>query len=120
MALLADALLGDPAWLYRRVPHPAAAIGSAISRVELWLLKPTGSRRHRRLAGAALLAIVAGTATIIGIVLSAGARQVPAGWLVEGLLMSTLLAQRSLVEHVRAVAGGPARAGSPRGAARSP
>ena len=106
VALVTDALLGDPAWLYRRVPHPAAAIGSAISRVELWLLKPTGSQRHRLLAGTALLAIVAGTATIIGIVLSAGARQVPAGWLFEGLLMSTLLAQRSLVDHVRAVAAG--------------
>ena len=75
VALVTDALFGDPAWLYCQVPHPAAAIGSAISRVELWLLKPTGSQWNRLLAGTALLAIVTGTATIIGIVLSAGARR---------------------------------------------
>jgi adenosylcobinamide-phosphate synthase len=50
-----------------------------------------------------LAMLVVGGAGLVGLALCA-ALEFPGGWLVEGLLMSTLLAQRSLVEHVRAVA----------------
>ena len=48
VALVADALLGEPAWLYRRVPHPVVLIGSRDLRLELRLLAPAGSRRRRQ------------------------------------------------------------------------
>jgi adenosylcobinamide-phosphate synthase len=31
LALALDALIGDPAWLHRRLPHPVALIGGAIA-----------------------------------------------------------------------------------------
>ncbi|MGH6921596.1 MAG: cobalamin biosynthesis protein, partial [Geminicoccaceae bacterium] len=42
LALALDALVGDPRWLWRRLPHPVAAMGRAIG----WL-------EERRLDGAA-------------------------------------------------------------------
>jgi adenosylcobinamide-phosphate synthase len=106
VALAVDALLGEPAWLYRRVPHPAVLFGTAITRLERRLLQPAASQWRQRLAGVVLLVAVAGGAAVVGGTLAMATRRLPAGLLFEGLLMSTLLAQRSLVEHVGAVAAG--------------
>lgn len=109
VALLADALLGEPAWLYRRLPHPVRLIGTGITWLEGRLLDPAMSDRNKRRAGVLLLLMVAVTSAAIGMALHALLAQLAAGWLVEGLLMSTLLAQRSLAQHVAAVADGLAR-----------
>ena len=105
-ALAADALLGEPAWLYRRVPHPAVLIGRAVAALERRLLDPGAGFASRRLAGVALIAVLAGAAWALGATLQGLAHRLPGGWLLEGLAMSTLLAQRSLVQHVAEVAAG--------------
>ena len=95
VALLADALLGDPAWLYRRLPHPVALIGAAIARLEARLLDPAMPAQRKRRAGVCLLVAVAGASAAVGSALHVALSGLPAGWLAEGLLASTLLAQRS-------------------------
>jgi adenosylcobinamide-phosphate synthase len=106
LALALDALVGDPPWLYRRIPHPVAVIGGAITRLERYWLDlaqpPSGLRRRGLLL---TLAIVA-TSALAGLVLQWLCLQVPLGWLLLGLLMSSLVAQRGLYEHVAAVAAG--------------
>jgi adenosylcobinamide-phosphate synthase len=103
-ALLLDALIGDPDWLWRRWPHPVALIGNAIAACETRFNRPASSERHRRLAGvltlAALCIFGAGVAFACHLFLSA----LPGGWLMEALLASLFLAQKSLVLHVRRVA----------------
>ena len=106
LALLADAAWGEPEWLYRRLPHPIVAIGRGVALLERALYPRTVSARLRRAAGIALLLATIGTALLLGTTLARWCSNVPGGWLLEGLLMSTLLAQRSLVTHVRAVADG--------------
>ncbi len=106
MALVADALLGDPAGSIAVCRIRSWLIGSAISAAEHGCSNRPAAGGTADWRALPCLPSSAGTATIVGVVLSAGARQVPAGWLFEGLLMSTLLAQRSLVDHVRAVAAG--------------
>jgi adenosylcobinamide-phosphate synthase len=106
LALLLDALIGDPAWLYRGVPHPIVLIGRAVAWLErrwLDLEQPPAARRQagRRLA----LAIVLASA-LIGLGLQWLCLRLPLGWLLLGLLMSSLVAQRGLYEHVAAVAAG--------------
>ena len=99
--------LGDPAWLYRRLPHPVVLIGpraSPASRRAGW----TPPRQLPPSAGAAR------AASLIVIAASAAARRpaagalpaLPQGWLALALLMSTLLAWRGLDQHVAAVARG--------------
>lgn len=109
VALLADALLGEPAWLYRRLPHPVRLIGNGIAWLEGQLLDPAMPDRRKCRAGVLLLVTVATTSAAIGLALHAALAELTAGWLVEGLLMSTLLAQRSLAQHVVAVADGLSR-----------
>ena len=116
VALAADALLGEPAWLYRRVPHPVQALGALIAALERRLLRPAAAASAKRRAGVLLLALVVAVAVAVGAGLGLALRALPAGWILEGLAMSTLLAQRSLVDHVAAVAGG-LRAGLDQGRA---
>jgi adenosylcobinamide-phosphate synthase len=106
VAMLVDAVAGEPAWLYRRVPHPVVLIGRAIGRLERRLLVPSASDARKRTAGVLLLAVVAGGAWLLGMAVHRALQAVPLGWLAEGVLLSTLLAQRSLVDHVLAVARG--------------
>ena len=41
LAFLLDAVVGDPNWIYRRVPHPVAVIGEVIGRLEQALNDPS-------------------------------------------------------------------------------
>jgi adenosylcobinamide-phosphate synthase len=116
VALAADGLLGEPAWLYRRVAHPVQAIGWLATALERRLLRPAAPAASKRRAGLLLLALVVAGAVVIGVVLATTLRALPGGWVLEGLAMSTLLAQRSLVNHVGAVARG-LRAGLAQGRA---
>lgn len=94
-ALLLDAAFGEPNWLWSRLPHPAVVMGRAVG----WLDARLNSGENRKAKGVlALMALVFG-AGLVGSVISA----IPDGGLLEVLAAAVLLAQRSLVDHVRAV-----------------
>jgi adenosylcobinamide-phosphate synthase len=109
LALLLDALIGDPAWLYRRVPHPVVLVGQAISWLERRWLDPEQPASAKRRAGRRLAAVIVLAGVLTGLGLQWLCLQAPLGWLVLGLLMSSLVAQRGLYAHVAAVAAGLAR-----------
>ena len=111
LALALDALLGDPAWLYRRIPHPAALLGRLVALLDSWLNDPAIAEGTRRALGILTILLLAGGAIVLGYLLHDLFAVVPYGWLVEALAMSALLAQRSLHLHVRAVAEGLERDG---------
>ncbi len=94
-ALLLDAALGEPKWLWDRFPHPAVLMGRAVGFAEARL----NHGAQRRLKGvAAMLALGLG-ALALGWAIHA----VPDGGVLEVIAAAVLLAQRSLVQHVRAV-----------------
>jgi adenosylcobinamide-phosphate synthase len=105
LALLIDALVGDPAWLWRRTGHPVTWFGTVIDGLDRRFNR--GPAAARRLAGVlALLGTVllfALPAAILAAVLAA----LPVSTLLEAAAASTLLAQRSLHEHVARVADAP-------------
>ncbi|MEM9145289.1 MAG: adenosylcobinamide-phosphate synthase CbiB [Pseudomonadota bacterium] len=96
IALILDAVLGEPEPLWRRLPHPIVLIGRAIARLERGLNRGAYRRVRGGLAMAFLLLPLGG----LGVALS----QPLFGGVAEVLLAAVLLAQRSLVEHVRDVA----------------
>ncbi len=96
LALLLDGLLGEPAWLWSRIPHPAVLIGRLVALLDARLNRGA----HRRLRGVAAVAVLALAALTVGYGLRA------LGPLAELLGAAILLAQRSLVQHLRAVADG--------------
>ena len=96
LAMLLDAAMGEPRWLWQTLPHPAVLMGRLIGWCDTRF--NVGPSKKAR-----------GVFVVLTLVLLAGAL----GWalsylgpLVEIILTAILLAQKSLVEHVRAVADG--------------
>ncbi|MBX6321790.1 MAG: cobalamin biosynthesis protein CobD [Rhodospirillaceae bacterium] len=111
LALAVDAVVGDPAWLWRAVPHPAAALGRLVDALDRGLNRAAWPQAVRRLAGVGAVALLVAFAAALGWAVSAGLRALPWGWAVEAVLLSTLLAQNSLYVHVHAAAQALERAG---------
>lgn len=95
LALLLDAMMGEPRWLWSRLPHPAVVMGRAISGAD----RRWNRGGARRLRGVLVLAGLSLLVLVLGAIL---ASLLP--WPFEVLLVAILLAQRSLAEHVRDVA----------------
>ena len=103
-ALLIDAAFGDPATLYRIIPHPVAALGSLIAAIERKSNRETAADAVRRRAGMAVAVAVIALAAVLGWGTAWLFRLVPGGWLLEALCASGLIAFRGLYDHARAVA----------------
>lgn len=96
-AMALDAVMGEPRWLWSRVPHPAVLMGRLIGWADMRF--NTGPRWHNGVL--VVMGLVAGAA-LIGVVIEA----LPLGWLWSLVGGAILLAQKSLVQHVQAVADG--------------
>ena len=105
-ALAVDAALGDPPALYRKVPHPVALMGRAIEILEVRLNDAGASDRQRLARGGAVVLGVSLAAAGAGALVHTLASAAPAGAAVEAIVASTLIAYRSLHDHVGAVARG--------------
>ncbi|MGH6814075.1 MAG: adenosylcobinamide-phosphate synthase CbiB [Hyphomicrobiaceae bacterium] len=104
LALVLDAVFGYPQSLVRKIGHPVMWIGALVERLDAALNRPDWSVPARRLVGGcALLAIVAVPAAIAAAVEYAVSTSA-AGPLPVAALAGTLLAGRSLYDHVRDVA----------------
>ncbi len=97
-ALLLDAALGEPRLIWDRLPHPAVLMGRLVGALDARF----NHGPNRRLKGLAVAAGLALGALVLGRLIAA----LPLGPLWEVLLAAVLLAQRSLVQHVQAVARG--------------
>ena len=93
LAMVLDAVFGEPRWLWDRVAHPAVLMGRAVD----WLDRRLNDRTRQ--AGVITVAVLTIGALVLGLLLSA----IPGVW-VEVIVGAMLLAQRSLVQHVQAVA----------------
>ncbi|QPH52771.1 adenosylcobinamide-phosphate synthase CbiB [Pontivivens ytuae] len=95
LGMALDAIVGEPKALWSKVPHPAVLMGRAVEALDARFNK------DRRRDGVLAVAILAVGAIVLG-------------WLIdvilflplEFLVVAVFLAQRSLVDHVRAVATG--------------
>ncbi|MFM2388841.1 MAG: hypothetical protein RLZZ437_396 [Pseudomonadota bacterium] len=95
-AMLLDAALGEPKWLWSRAPHPAVLMGRAVD----WADTTFNHGPARRLNGVGVMAGLAVAALLLGLAI----HLIPDGGVIEIIVVAILLAQRSLVDHVRAVA----------------
>lgn len=113
LALLIEALLGYPNWLFAKVRHPVVWVGALIARLDETVNKETLSAATRRTAGMVNLAFVLAVALIPCWILQASLMDWawPLGLAILAVLASSLFAQRSLHSHVAAVAEGLEREG---------
>lgn len=94
LALILDALFGEPKWLWSRLPHPAVVMGRAVN----WLDTHLNTGAARKGKGIVAVCALACGAIALGLVLA------QLGTWVEVVIAAVLLAQRSLCDHVSAVA----------------
>lgn len=94
LAMALDGLFGEPKWLWDRMPHPAVLMGRAVG----FLDNALNHGEARQAKGVLALGVL-----ILGAV-ALGALLAQLGWLVEVVVAAIFLAQKSLVQHVQAVA----------------
>lgn len=103
IALSADAVIGDPDWLWRRFAHPVAMIGRIITTFDRVLNRETSSSARRKLFGIVTILLLVIAALIVGYAIEAIIPRGLADNIVLGLLASMLIAQKSLYQHVARV-----------------
>jgi adenosylcobinamide-phosphate synthase len=103
-AALAEAAIGYPSFIYRAMGHPVTWMGRLLGLLERRMNRETDTFGRRRLAGAGalviLLAASAGAAFFFLWFVSNGL----IGIVLTILAATSLIAQRSMYDHVRAVA----------------
>lgn len=106
LACAIEAVFGYPAWLFRLIGHPVTWVGALIARLDHRLNHSNDTPRRRKLKGIITLGLLMSLPVLI-VLLSLKLLSLIATPLeihiLEGLVASTLIAQRSLWEHVRAV-----------------
>lgn len=104
VAWLFEATLGWPRWLFDRIRHPVVWIGALVSCLDKALNRDAYGALAQKVLGVVTVLIVTGLTTTVAIVLGWSLPDTPPGFLAEALLASSLLASRSLYQHVAAVA----------------
>ncbi len=97
LAMILDAIFGEPKAIWDRIPHPAVLMGRLVG----WMDEALNVGSARKAKGIVALIGLGLVAVVLGLVLHA----IP-GTVVDILVLAVLLAQRSLHDHVRAVARG--------------
>ncbi len=95
-ALVLDAVFGEPDAVWRRFPHPVSFAGNVIGKLEARF----NAGEFRRLRGALVTAALGVASLVAGVAI----HLLPDGGVIEALLAASLLAQKSLADHVRDVA----------------
>lgn len=111
LALAVDAVVGDPAWLYRRVPHPIVWFGWLVGVLDRSLNHACHPAAFRLTMGLWALALVVAIAGLAGWLLLLVLLAVDGRPILEALVASVFLAQNSLYRHVAAVTQGFAEGG---------
>ncbi|HWA19303.1 MAG TPA: adenosylcobinamide-phosphate synthase CbiB [Devosia sp.] len=102
LALLIERAIGYPRPLLAIIRHPVMWMGALIA----WLEARLNTGEQRRLKGVVMLLLLLGTVLAVSLLLIAITRRIPFGFVLEAVISSSLLAQMSLGQAVKAVADG--------------
>ena len=103
LALALDALIGDPDWLWKRAPHPVVLFGWIVDHLDRALNNDQRPEAQRRIAGVLAIVVLVAASSTLGWLIARLANATPLAWVLEAIVASVFLAQRSLHEHVARV-----------------
>lgn len=107
VAIVADRIIGDPTWLWARLPHPVMIFGKLIGLFEKRLNHAGLSPQNLRLRGMAAMLLSMVLIGAFGVFVQLLLRRFGlAGMVLEMIIVMVFLAQKSLADHVKAVASG--------------
>ena len=103
-ALVIDALFGDMPAIFRHIDHPVVVAGRAIAFFDRKLNRESRSESSRRGRGIVVVILLVGAAAAVGFTVERVCHGHLLGAIFEALVIAVLIAQRSLYQHVAAVA----------------
>lgn len=104
LALVIDAVIGDPDIVWGRLPHPVVLLGRLVGFFDRAVNRKRLPPRLLRLLGAAAICLLVAVAAAVGFGLEYAFNLLPLGWIGTAIVAAILLAGRSLYDHVAAVA----------------
>src|SRR5215467_13900689 len=104
LALLIEAMAGYPDRLMRSIGHPVIWMGGLIAVLERRWNRETMAPALRRRFGTVAVLLLVGFVGVAAFIIERGLLILPFGLIGVGVIASTLLAQRSLHQHVARVA----------------
>lgn len=102
IALIIDAIMGDPDWLWRHLPHPVVWFGGIIN----FLDRTLNSKNHsfvNKLRGILAVVMLLILAVCAGMIIHWFSQNFFVGAVLQTLLVAILLAQKSLIIHIKRV-----------------
>ncbi|MDS7598230.1 adenosylcobinamide-phosphate synthase CbiB [Agrobacterium tumefaciens] len=104
LSLVIERLIGYPDWLFKRIGHPVTWIGSLIALLDRKWNREDDSFSRRKAMGVAALAVFLGATVFLSWFVQSVLLLLPVGLLLAALVGASLPAQKSLEQHVAAVA----------------
>lgn len=104
LSLAAESVIGYPDRLFGAVGHPVTWLGRLIAFLDRTLNHAADSDTRCRMAGVFALFVIVVVPLALGAVIESLLGRLPGGFVLTAVLATSLLAQRSLAAHVRAVA----------------
>ncbi len=103
LALIIDAIIGDPDYLWRWTSHPVVWIGDVINQLDERFNRSTDSQKQRRQKGLLALIFLIVLGAVSGLVLQSVINIFVFPWVFEALVVAIFLSGRSLYDHVARV-----------------
>jgi len=104
LSLLIERLTGYPDWLFKRIGHPVTWIGSLIALLDKKWNRESASFSQRKAAGVVALSVFLALTVLVAWLVQSVLLLLPLGLLLVAVLGASLPAQKSLEQHVEAVA----------------
>ncbi|ADY65724.1 MULTISPECIES: adenosylcobinamide-phosphate synthase CbiB [Rhizobium/Agrobacterium group] len=104
LSLLIERLTGYPDWLFKRIGHPVTWIGSLIALLDKKWNRESASFSQRKAAGIVALSVFLVLTVLVAWLVQSVLLLLPLGLLLVAVLGASLPAQKSLEQHVEAVA----------------
>jgi adenosylcobinamide-phosphate synthase len=104
LAVLIELIAGYPDWLVRSIGHPVTWMGRLIAGLERRWNRETLLPHVRRMVGAVAVLLLVGIVGMVALIIERGLLLLPFGLIGAAVVASTLVAQRSLYQHVSRVA----------------
>ena len=104
LAVLIEIIAGYPDWLLRSIGHPVIWMGRLIATLERRWNHESAGPGPRQILGVITVLLLVAIAATAALIIERGLLILPLGMIGAGILGSTLIAQRSLYQHVARVA----------------
>ncbi len=104
MALISESVIGYPAALQSFIGHPVQWIGALITYLDEGLNDPEAPPTNNRLNGVFALIALLFCCVLPAYILARVLALIPYGWVINVLVATVFIAQKSLDDHVQAVA----------------